>query len=212
MRIKQLLTWLCIALIFHPLPLRAQSPKAPQQAEEPVIPEALDFDQRQTEGYRFELNPFIGDYVGDKLGHSFITGLNMAVNLTPALSFLADFGYSPAVVDGSSLLGSSFTNKNIWLYDGALAISKPGAYRSKKGVVEIDLYSLIGGGILQINNSNRGAGFIGGGMKIYGKHQWFAIKVEVRNYFLSIQNPNGSNFESDFTALVGPVFRLPPRL
>lgn len=185
---------------------------ARQARPEPDVPDILDFDRRQTNDYRFRVSPFGGDYVGDKLGHSFLTGLSAQINFIPALAMMVDFGYSRASVDATSLLGQSFVTKDVWLYDAALVLTKPAAYRSKKGAVEVDLFSLIGGGLLRINAGNHGTGFIGGGMEIHGKRQWLAWRVEVRNYFLSINNPGGSDFESDFTALVGPVFRLPPAL
>lgn len=189
------------------MPLRAG--EKPPEAE---VPELLDFDRRATENYRFKISPYFGDYVGDKLNHTYVTGLGFTVNLTPALGLATNFGYSRAAVDRTSLLGQSFTNKNVWLFDGAFVLTKAGAYQNKKKTVEVDLYSNIGGGILTVNGSNRGTGFIGGGMEIHGKRQWFSFRVEIRNYFLSINNPGGSDFESDFTVMAGPVFRLPPAL
>lgn len=176
------------------------------------IPDVLDWDRRQAYSYRFELSPYGGDYFGDKLNHSFIAGGNLQFNITEMLGVAADFGYSRIAVDRTSALGASITNNNEYLIDGAFVITLPAAYRSKNKVVELDFFSSIGGGILSINGSTRGGGFIGGGMKIRPKVKWLAIRVEIRNYFTSINNPGGSDFEDDLTIRVGPTFFLPPEL
>lgn len=180
----------------------------PSRAEE--VPDILDFDRRQAGLYRFELSPYVGDYFGDKFNHSFIVGANLQCNLTEKLGVTSDFGYSNASADRTSALGASLTNKNEYLIDGAFVITVPAAYRTAKGVMEADFFTSIGGGIMRINNSNRGAGFIGGGMKIRPHISWLAIRVEIRNYFTSINNPSGSDFEDVLTIRVGPTFLLPP--
>ena len=197
---KKLKNCLLALIILVPLPLHAEE----------EIPDSLDFDRRQAASLRFELSPYGGDYFGDKLNHSFIVGGNVQFNLTEKLALAADFGYSKAAVDGTSALGLSFTNTNEYLVDGAFVITVPAAYRSKKGVTECDFFTSIGGGILRINGSNRGGGFIGGGMKIRPKLRWLAIRVEIRNYFTSVANPAGSDFEDDLTIRIGPTFLLPP--
>lgn len=175
------------------------------------IPDALDFDRRHAISTRFELSPYGGDYVGDKLSHTFIVGGNLQYNLTETLGVNADFGYSEIGVDKASGLGKTFTTNNEYLADGGFVITVPAAYRSRKGYTEADFYSSIGGGILRINNSNRGGGYVGGGMKVrLKKFPWLAIRVDIRNYFTSIPNPDGSNFEDDVTIRVGPTFLLPP--
>ena len=192
-------------LFFLPVSLPAE----PSSSE---IPDALDWDRRQAYSYRFELSPYGGDYFGDKLNHTFIVGTNLQFNITEMLAIAADFGYSKASVDRTSALGASFTNTNEYLIDGGFVVTLPAAYRSKNKVVELDFFTSIGGGILSINGSTRGGGFIGGGMKIRPKVKWLAIRVEIRNYFTSINNPGGSNFEDDLTIRVGPTFLLPPEL
>lgn len=177
------------------------------------VPDSLDFDRRQSGMYRFELSPYGGDYFGDKTGHSFIVGNNIQWNLTEKLALSTDFGYSRAVVDPTSVLGASFQDKNVYLIDGGFVITVPAAYRSGKGYTEADFFTSIGGGIIRINDSNRGGGYIGGGMKIrFKKADWFGLRVEIRNYFTSIDNPSGSNFQDTLSIRLGPTFLLPPEL
>lgn len=181
-------------------------------SEKTDIPDALDFDRRAADVYRFEIAPYGGDYFGDKLGHTYTVGGDLQVNITKAIGLAVDFGYSRVSVDSTSAVGSLFTNKNEYLLDGALVWNMPAAFRAGRGVMEMDFYTTVGGGVIQLNGDNRIAGFVGGGVKIRPRISWFGIRVEIRNYFTSINNPAGSDFEDDLTLRIGPVFFLPPRL
>ncbi len=199
------LIFLLILLLSYTL--RAQAVDSGENS----LPDALDFDRRHSGLYRFELSPYGGDYFGDKTGHSFIVGGNFQFNLTEKLALSTDFGYSRAVVDPTSVLGASFTDNNVYLIDGGFVITVPAAYRSGKGYTEADFFTSIGGGIIRINDSNRGGGYIGGGMKVrFQKIDWFSMRVEIRNYFTSIENPSGSNFQDTLSIRVGPTFLIPP--
>ncbi len=221
MKVLKIVNFLMIgALIFLSLPSLGHAKskesilekKQKEEAAEEELPAALDFDRRKASNMRIELSPYGGDYFGDKLNHTFIVGGNLQVNITERLGIAADFGYSHVSVDRTSLLGLSFTDKNEYLMDGAFVVTMPAVFASKTKAVECDLFSSLGGGILRINGSNRIGGFIGGGMKIRPNIKWLAIRVEIRNYFTSINNPSGSDFEDDMTIRVGPTFLLPPEL
>ena len=167
-------------------------------------------DQRDASLRRFEISPYGVDYFGDKLNHSFIVGSGAQLNLTETLGLAVDFGYSRASVDGTSAFGATFTDKNEYLIDGSFVITVPAIYRSKKGYTEADFYTSIGGGIMRLNGGNHGAGFIGGGMLIRPKVSWLAIRIDIRNYFTSVANPVGSDFEDELTLRIGPTFLIPP--
>ncbi len=178
-------------------------------AFEEEIPAPLSFDTRNAENYRWELTPYFGDYFGDKLNHSFVTGGTLQMNLIPQLGIMTGFGYSRANTDQATPLAQSLTNRDLYIFDGGFVVTKPAAYGEKKRFVEADFYTQIGGGVVQFNNRNRGMGFIGGGMKTrFRKISWLAIKVELQNYFFSIPNPGGSDFEYDLTLTLGPTFLL----
>ena len=176
---------------------------------EEEIPAPLDFDRRDSESYRLEITPYGGDYLGDKLTHSFVAGGNLQFNLIPELAVTTDLGWSRASADRTSLLGAGLTDRNLYLISGGLVATKPAAYRSGKKTVEADFYTTLGGGIARFNGDNRGMGYFGGGMKTrFRKVPWFAVRVEVRNYLFSIPNPGGSDFEYDLTLDAGATFML----
>ena len=203
---KTFLLSIFISCVFYSSLIQARQ----KQADPESIPDILDIDRRQASSRRFEITPYGGDYFGDKLQHSFIVGGNVQFNITPMLGIAGDFGYSKASVDGTSALGASFTNKNVFLGDAAFVVTIPAAYRSKRGTTEADFFTSIGGGVVSFNGEARGAAFLGGGMKIRPNIPWLAIRVEIRNYFTSINNPGGSDFEDDLSIRIGPTFLLPP--
>lgn len=211
------ITWLtCLALCFS-LSVWAgdknEDSTSENTKEEKPIPEVLDVHERDAEMYLIEITPYYTAFFGDTLNASFFgTGAVLDFRLTPQLSLGADFGWNRIAFDPISNYGSTVTNKNMYVMQGILTINMPAAFLSRKNVIETDFFTTIGGGILRINNSNRGAGFVGGGIKLYTGLGWLGIRIEVRNYFSSLPTPTGNDFTTDMTITVGPTFMIPPRL
>lgn len=217
MKLLRAVSLLVIGFLLATVPLQAKTKdKKPQEKKEESaeeeIPASLDYDRRKAVDHRLELSPYVGDYFGDKLNHTFVTGADLTFNFTNNLGVVGNFSWSRASVDRTSALGAIFNQKNEWIWDGGFVLNLPAVFRSKKTLVECDLYTTIGGGILSINGSSHPGGFIGGGMKIRPNVKWLAIRVDIRDYFTSINNPGGSDFENDFTVRVGPTFLIPPEL
>lgn len=199
---------LLCALFFAGFPSTAVG----KEKAEDEIPASLDYDRRNAVDHRFELSPYIGDYFGDKLNHTFIVGGDLTFNFNNMFGIVGNFSWTPASVDKTSALGAIFNQKNEWIYDGGLVINMPAVFRSKKTLVECDLYTTLGAGVVSINGGSHLGGFIGGGMKIRPNIKWFAIRVDIRDYFTSLDNPGGSDFENSLSLRVGPTFLLPPEL
>ncbi len=181
--------------------------------EAALIPEILDVDERDAEMYRIEFTPYFGTYIGDVTRTTYMPGAILDFRLTPKLSFGVDFGWAPLSVDRSSAFGATVTNKNLYSIQGVLTLNMPAAFLSGKKVVETDFFTTLGGGVMRLNNSTRGDGFIGGGMKMYFKTvKWFGLRAEVRTVFSSVNNPAGSDFTTDWVVTAGPTFMIPPRL
>lgn len=185
---------------------------SPDEVRADEIPDSLDYDRRKAIDHRLELAPYIGDFFGDKLNHSWITGADLTFNFTNMFGIVGNFSWTPASVDRTSALGAIFNQKNLWIFDGGFVINMPAVFRSRNSLVECDLYTTIGGGILSINGSSRPGGFLGGGMKIRPGLRWLAIRVDIRDYFTSLDNPGGSDFENNLSLRAGPVFLIPPEL
>jgi outer membrane beta-barrel protein len=183
-----------------------------EKRDETEIPAGLDYDRRKAVDQRFELSPYGGDYFGDKLNHTFIVGADLTFNFTNMFGIVGNFSWSQASVDRTSALGAIFNQKNEWIGDGGFVVNMPALFRSRKSIIECDLYTTLGAGVVSINGAGHVGGFIGGGMKIRPNVKWFAIRVDIRDYFTSLNNPGGSDFENDLTVRVGPTFLLPPEL
>ena len=177
------------------------------------IPRILDFDRRDALTPHFEITPYGGDFIGDISRHSFIVGTQVEYRLSPMWVIGADFGWTRVRVDttGGNGFGSILVNRNQYLIDGKLVINMPAAFLSGRSVVEFDFFTNLGGGVFLVNNTVRPTGFVGGGIKIYFKGvHWIGAKADLRYYFSSIQEPNGSKFSNDVTMMMGPVFQFPP--
>lgn len=184
-----------------------------KEEEKESIPEILDVYERNAELMRFEITPYSGYYLGDVSKGTYMFGAIADVRITPKLSFGVDFAWSELRFDPTSKFGSIITNKNEYIIMGVLTFNMPAAFLSNKHVFETDFFTTIGGGVMMINSSNRGAGFIGGGTKIYFTGlNWLGLRMEVRNYFSTVPTSTGSTFSSDLTITGGPTFMLPPKL
>lgn len=190
---------------------KKETPPAPQKAaEEEEIPPSLDYDRRKAVSHRIELSPYGGDMLADQLNHSFIVGSNVQFNITERLALAADFGWSQAAADGGTPLGAAIANDNLYYVDGSFVTTMPAVLASKKRLIEADFFTTIGGGVLFVNGDAHGSGFVGGGIKIRPNIKWLAFRAEVRNYFTSVSNPAGSDFEYQIHFRLGPTFLIPP--
>ena len=148
------------------------------------IPSALNIHARDARIARIELTPFAGDFLGDTLEHTFLVGSHLDVRLNPTFSLGTDFGWSLIEYDPQSAFGQTVVDDQLYSLQGTLSFNIPAAYLSRNSIVESDFFTSVGGGMLRINRSNRGDGFIGGGLKVYLKKvRWLGIRVEVRNFF-----------------------------
>lgn len=203
---------LLLMVVHFPAVLWADDAKTEEKAKEPV-PEILDFEERNAEMYRLDFTPYSGFYLGDTLNSSYMFGGLMNVRLLPQLSVGVDFAWSPISYDPQGSFGQTVTNKNEYILQGVVTINVPAAFFQNGTTFEADFFTTIGGGVMKINNSYRGDGFLGGGMMTYLPWvRWLGIRVEVRGYFSSVLTSNGTDFTTDVTITGGPTFMIPPEL
>jgi len=70
------------------------------------------------------------------------------------------------------------------------------------------LYSTAGPMRIQLGDVTGWGGFLGGGLDIHTPIRWLGINFDVKNFFYSVPNPNGGNFNVDIDLTVGPSFRF----
>ena len=195
----------CLFILVISLPVQA--------GEVQELPNILNFQKRDAQQYRIELSPYFGDYVGDILRHSILSGAHADVRLSPAVSLGADVGWSQIEYDPTDSFGRIATDDNLYAVQGVFTYNMPAAFPTNGSVIKSDFFTTLGGGVLRINRSYRGDGFIGGGMKVYTPWaRWFGLRIEIRNYFSSLQTAAGTRFTSDVSLMLGPTFMLPPKL
>lgn len=182
-------------------------------AGEGGFPEVLDYQTRHAKPAHNEFYVHIGDYYGDSLENSWMTGAEYMFHFTKLFGLGVDFGYAKADFSENRFYNGFFTNNNIYILDAVGQISFPAAYRVGKNVIETDLFVLLGGGTININSSYEPHGFIGGGMKIYTAKKWLAIRIDLKDTFHTTNKPGGDNeFDQDLIFTAGLSFLIPPRI
>jgi hypothetical protein len=178
-----------------------------------ALPAALDLQRRGVAPRRFELSPFAGNLVGDRLHNAFHFGVRAEVRILDGLALGVDFGWSPIAFDSGSPFGEVARDDNLYAIQGVVLLPLPAAMAIGNNAIVADLFGSVGGGVMRVGGFTRGDGFLGGGMKIYfGKLSWLGLRVEVRSYFSSLPTSSGAEFTSDFAVMLGPTFLLPPAL
>jgi hypothetical protein len=192
------------------LPLLAHTGSALAEEE---LPEVLDVERRETTLRRIEVSPFVGTIVGDKLHSSVQTGAQLDLRLTPRVSIGGRFAWSPVAYDPESALGQVMENDHLFVAQSLFAFHVPGAFLMETMVVEMDVCGEIGAGLMRLNDENHGSLFVGGAAKLYFTDwSWLGFRGDIGTYMSTLQTLEGTEFSSDFSLTVGPIFRIPPDL
>jgi outer membrane beta-barrel protein len=204
-----------LSLIFlsTSFPIYASSKKPSNVETKPAqeIPAGLDFKTRHATRRLIEFEPFVGEYLGNILNNSFVVGGRLAFRVTEAISIGADFNYSQAQFDPNSNFGQSVHTRNEFITDALFMYSFPVLQRTGKAVQEADLFATLGAGDLHINGKDRFVGVVGGGLKIFFKQPWLALRFDVTTYLYSLPRLTDSKFADDWSFTVGPSFLFVPK-
>ena len=179
--------------------------------ETDCIPAGLDFKTRKAQRRLIEFEPFIGEYLGNVLSNSWVTGARVAYRFAEAMSLGVEFNYSRIQFDPTSNFGRSVTTRNQYFTDVYFTYAFPVLQRSGKTIEEADLYTTVGIGNMHINGKNRIMGLLGGGFKIFFKQKWLALRFDVNTYMYSIPRSTGSKFADDWSFSMGPSFLFLPK-
>ena len=228
MRIKRGIVAAVVFLIFHFVWTPAVFSKAPESSPaakseshpkndskicqpSDCIPEGLEFKTRKAQRRLIEFEPFFGEYLGNILSNSWVTGGRLAFRFANSMSAGVEVNYSRVQFDPTGLFGQSVTTRNEILADAFFTYAIPVLQRSGKTVEEADLYTTVGIGNMHINGKNRVMGLIGGGFKIFFKKKWLALRFDVNTYMYSLPRISDSKFADDWTFTLGPSFLFLPK-
>ncbi|MBF0493289.1 MAG: hypothetical protein HQM15_11005 [Deltaproteobacteria bacterium] len=176
------------------------------KAEEKNIPSQLDFNTRDNKIRFLEIEPFVGEYLGNYLNNSYVLGARLGFRLTGAITVGAEFNYSSMQFDDDSQFGKSVTDRKEMITQGYFTYAFPILQRTGKAIQEADLTTTVGAGLIHLNGKNRFEGCVGGGLKIYTSKPWLALRFDVMTYMYSIPRLNDSRFADDWTFSAGPSF------
>ncbi len=189
------------------------SESKPSAESKPVveIPPGLDFKTRVAQRRLLEINPFGGNYLGNRLENSYITGMRLIFRVTDRFSVGSEFAYNRIEYDPSSDFGQIVTTRNQFIADVFGTYSIPILQRRGKLIEEGDIYFTLGLGNMHINGVDRIMGVVGTGSQIYFRRKWLGLRLDTRTYMYSIPRKSGSKYEDDWAFTIGPSFRFLPR-
>lgn len=209
MKKKTVLLFLSIFLVFA-FSTILQAKENSSSDEE--VPAGLDFKTRKNVRRLIEFNPFGGSYVGSYLNSSYVFGGRLAFRVTERFAIGGEFNYSNLRYDlNSNFAQSGVRTRNEYIADIFGMYNIPVLERPFKKIQEVDLFTTIGLGDLNINKKNRIVGVVGGGIRLFTSVPWFALKVDVNTYIYSLPRLNNSKIASDWTSTLGPSFLFVPR-
>ncbi len=177
-------------------------------AHDSTIPDGLNFTTRENKIKRLEIEPFVGEYLGNYLNNSYVLGMRVGYRLNGPITLGLEFNYSRMQFDDNSQFGLSVTNRNEYIGQATFTYAFPVLQRVGKGITEADLTTTVGVGAVHLNEKTRFAGSIGGGLKIYTSIPWFAFRFDVMTYMYSLPRLNDSKFADDWIFSAGPTFLL----
>ena len=174
------------------------------------LPKALDDRHRHNHKNQFEISLNGGDYLGDQTGNSWTTGAKAYFSFNSIVGVGVNYAYTPLSVDSSSNFGQFLKTKDTHMLDAEVMLNNAAAFRAGK-VIECDLYLTLGVGTIWIDRKYKPMGMVGGGMKIYGKPDWLAFRIDVNSYLHPTPNPGGDKFNGDMAMTLGISFLFPVR-
>ncbi len=211
-RLKYLLFALAIPLI-HSTFISSASAQAESQpsACTQEVPCGLDFKKRGAQPRWLELQPFGGEYLGNRFNNSWAAGGRFGIRVTGALTVGAEFIYSQMNYDHTSAFGAMVKSRNIFITDAYALYSFPILQRAGKNLQEMDLFTTLGLGNIRVNDTNNLVGLVGGGLRMFFKPQWLGLRIDVNTYMYGLKTASGTKFTDDWIFTAGPDFFFFPK-
>ena len=159
-----------------------------------AFPEIIDFEKRKNNTIKhLEIGPMIVPYYGDVLETSVLYGGRFNYHVSQAWSLGSTFMYGDSAYDAASPVIEGRNSNTHLIYDGHFMYSLPAALRISDTIpLEADMYTLLGAGEEYIGGDGHITILIGGGLKMYTRIPWFAVRIGIRDYFYKL-NVGGSN-------------------
>lgn len=159
---------------------------------------------------RHEVSPLVVFFTGDVLRTSTLGALQYTYRFNDTWWVGASGMMGGAKMDDPS--GLKLKNGDLFFQtEGNLYLNIPSLMNTRKGetnATQVDLYTVIGLGVVGGKNSKEIVGSLGGGMIIHFPAKGLEIKFDLKNFFYTMRNSQGSDFISDLSLSVGPSLRF----
>lgn len=175
------------------------------------IPCGLDFKTRFAKSRWLEIEPYIGEYLGNRFNNSWAAGGRFGIRVTDALTVGADLTYSYLQYSPTSAFGVTVKDRNVLITDAYATYSFLLLQRAGKSLQELDLFTTLGIGNIRVNSKNNLNGLVGGGLRMYFKPGWLALRFDVNTYMYVLSTASGKKFNDDWVFTAGPSFFLFPK-
>lgn len=172
----------------------------------------LDWRNRFSKKYIGEFDFFFGNYLGDYSQNTWTTGGRAYFHINHIFAVGAEYMYTDLRVDGPSSFGQVKKTDDQHIIDGQLMINNEILFAAGKSQIPMDLYLTVGGGMINTNRSWNWLAMIGGGLKVYLKPKWMALRVDVNSYIHPNPTIGGDEIAGDVSFLFGLAFHFPYRV
>lgn len=157
-----------------------------------------------------ELKASGGSYLGATLGQTWVIETGAVYHFNPTLGLGVHYAFSQANPDSSSTFGSNLSSDSVHLLTAGAQISNDAMFRIGKHWLPMDFFMTLGAGGMQIDQTWKPTGLVGGGVKFFTKKPWLAINVEVNNYLHHTPQPGKDHLDFDVAFVGGISVFLPP--
>jgi hypothetical protein len=191
----------------------AEDKKTPKETTEEIteLCPGLDYRLRPSKKFIGEVDLIGGNYLGDLSRNTWAVGGRGYFHINHVFAVGTEYIYSRLSVDPSSDFGRGLKTKNQHILDAQLMINNEALIAAGSYQIPMDFYLTLGFGSIYINDQWEWLSIIGGGVKIYFKPSWVALRIDVNSYLHPAPTATGDKFSGDVSFLIGVAFHFPHR-
>lgn len=169
--------------------------------------DALEPEGRRLRGNQVALDVSGGSLVGRAPGQSFIAGGRVTYFPIRQLGIGAAYGYSRGIGGLDSV-----RDRSVHFLHGQLELPLISALRvGRRKVLEMDVFGEVGAGAVHIARAWQPMGAIGGGVRLYTRVRWLAVRIDAITFLHETRREPGVAFDNDVAFTLGLSFLLPRR-
>lgn len=173
----------------------------------PSNAELLEPQNRRLRGNQVAFDVLGGSLTGRAVGQSFIAGGRVTYFPIRQIGIGAAYGYSLGIGGLDTV-----RDRSVHIVHGQLELPMISALRvGRSKVVQMDLFGEAGAGAMHIARVWQAMGAIGGGVRLYPRVPWLAIRIDALTYLHDTRRASGAAFDTDIAFTLGLTFLLPNR-